>query len=170
MSIPLVSQQQLSFVPKITFPKLLCGIALMSLTSPALSAEEGISNFHLNSEFEQQYSFSIAVKAGDFLHIGGVTAVDKEGNEVYADDARKQMELIYERMEVILSSHDADFGDVVSETIYYNMDNETYLNTLDLRAAAYKDVDGPSTAGVRVADFSSDKTLLEITAVAYLGE
>ncbi|MCQ4310080.1 RidA family protein [Stutzerimonas nitrititolerans] len=162
--------RQLSFFQKFGTGSKVCLIALMSLASTQLLAAEPKQAFHLNPEFEQQYGFSIAVKAGGFLHIGGVTAVDEEGNEVYANDANKQMQLIYERLGAILAAHDADFSSVVSETIYYKTDNETYIKALDVRTAAYKGVVAPSAAGVKVADFVSDKTLIEITAVAYLGE
>ncbi|ERI50779.1 hypothetical protein N878_07900 [Pseudomonas sp. EGD-AK9] len=164
------NHQQLSFIQKLGVRRKLCLLALISFSSSPLFAAEPKVAFHLNPEFEQQYVFSIGVKAGGFLHIGGVTSVDKDGNEAHAGDANKQMQLIYERMAAILTAHGADFSNVVSETIYYNTDNETYLKALDVRAAAYRGVVAPSASGVRVADFPSDKTLIEITAVAYLGE
>ena len=38
--------------------------------------------FHLNEEFEEGYFYSIAVKAGDMLYIGGVTAAGSTGRVV----------------------------------------------------------------------------------------
>ncbi|WP_082916916.1 RidA family protein [Pseudomonas sp. JY-Q] len=145
-------------------------LALFPFLSTQLFAMEPKAAFHLNAEFEKQYSFSIAVKAGDFLRIGGVTSVDKDGKEVYAGDATKQMQLIYERMAAILKAHGADFSNVVSETIYYKTDNDIYFKALETRAAVYKGLVAPSASGVRVVDFASDSALIEITAVAYLGK
>ncbi|GAC1611396.1 MAG: hypothetical protein NVS3B3_22480 [Aquirhabdus sp.] len=126
--------------------------------------------FHLNPDFERGYNYSIGVKAGDFLYIGGVTAVDEAGNEVYAKDPRKQMQLIYERMKKILAAHGATFNNVVSETIYYKIPNNVYVDVLDVRAKFYKGMDGPSASGIKVADFASKNILIEIKAVAYLGK
>ena len=145
-------------------------VTFLTLLSPQLFANDAKTAFHLNPDFEKKYNFSIAIKAGSYLYIGGVTAVDKEGREVYAGDASKQMQLIYERMSAILKAHGADFSKVVSETIYYKTDNDTYYKALEARAAAYNGVVAPSASGVRVADFASDSALVEITAVAYLGE
>lgn len=126
--------------------------------------------FHLNPEFEEGYKFSIGVRSGDFLIIGGITAVDEQGNEVHADNPRKQMQLIYQRLEKILAAHGATAKNVVKETIYYGIDNEKYFSTLDIRSDFYKDVAGPSTSGVKVAGFTSENILIELTAVAYLGK
>lgn len=128
--------------------------------------------YHLNKEFEEGYFYSIAVKAGDFLYIGGVTAVDEEGNEIYPNDARKQMEVIYARLETILKAHGATFRNVVDETIYYGTSTTAYLNTLDVRAGHYakEGLAGPAASGVKVADFTSDNILIELKAVAYLGK
>lgn len=141
--------------------------AFMLLTSVVYAADRN-SAFHLNEEYESAYNFSIAVRAGDMLYIGGITSVDEEGNEVFAENPRKQMELIYERFDKILKAHGASFKSVVSETIYYNIDSETYVSLLDIRAKRYKGMAGPSASGVRVADFASNNILIEIKAVAYL--
>lgn len=140
---------------------------LYSLPSYAADPD---SAFHLNEAFEKSYDFSIAVRAGDVLYIGGVTAVDDKGNEVHADDPRKQMALIYQRMGKILAAHGATFKNIVSETIYYNIDTDKYLSTLDIRSRHYQGVAGPSASGVRVAEFASENILIEIKAVAYLGD
>lgn len=147
----------------------LSALLIALLPTTAFSADPKQA-FHLNPEFEESYKFSIGVKSGDFLIIGGVTSVDEQGNEVHADDPRKQMQVIYERMEKILAAHGASAKNVVKETIYYVIDNDKYFGTLDVRSDFYKDVAGPSTSGVRVAGFTSDKILIELTAVAYLGE
>lgn len=126
--------------------------------------------FHLNPEYEESYKYSIGVKAGNFLVIGGVTSVDEEGNEIHAGDPRKQMQVIYERLTKILAAHGATAKNVIKETIYYGIDNERYFSTLDIRADFYKGVAGPSTAGVRVDGFTSENILIEVTAVAYLGD
>ena len=170
MTVCVDGHRPLSLDGRLLFLGVLWLAALGPLSSRPLFAADPNAAFHLNPDFERQYSFSIAVKAGDFLYIGGVTALDEQGNEVYANDAPKQMQLIYQRMAAILAAHGADFRNVVSETIYYSTATATYLDTLDIRAAAYQGVAGPSASGVKVAGFASDNILIEIKAVAYLGE
>lgn len=143
---------------------------LSTFFSTAAPCADPESVYHLNSEFENAYSYSIAVKSGDFLYIGGVTAVDEQGNEVYADDPKKQMALIYKRIGKILAAHGATAKNVVEETIYYGIDNDKYFETLEVRSDFYKGVAGPSASGVRVSAFTSNNILIEIKAVAYLGK
>ena len=47
--------------------------------------------FHLIPEMERDYCMSLAVRAGDLLYMGGLTATDDEGNEIYADDPGMQI-------------------------------------------------------------------------------
>jgi len=153
------------------FPALSFATLLVILMSPMTAfCADPAQVFHLNPEFEEGYKFSIGVRSGDFLIIGGITAVDEQGNEVHADNPRKQMQLIYQRLEKILAAHGASAKNVVKETIYYGIDNERYFGTLDIRSDFYQGVAGPSTSGVRVAGFTSDNILIELTAVAYLGK
>jgi len=128
--------------------------------------------FHLNEKFEEGYFYSIAVKAGDMLYIGGVTSVDEAGNEVFAGDPRKQMEVIYQRLQKILSAHGATFRNVVNETFYYRTTTPEYLSTLDIRANYYsgEGIAGPTASGVKVLEFTSENILIELKAVAYLGK
>jgi len=72
--------------------------------------------FHLIPEMERDYCMSLAVRAGDLLYIGGLTATDGEGNELYADDAGMQMKAVYEKMGRVLEAHGGCATDIVSET------------------------------------------------------
>ena len=150
---------------------MLAGLLLGTSCAPAFAADPDWV-FHLNEEFEQGYFYSIAVRAGDMLYIGGVTAVDEAGNEVHAEDPRKQMEVIYKRLEKILTAHGATFRNVVDETIYYRVPTGEYLNTLDVRAQYYDHdgIAGPTASGVRVMEFTSENILIELKAVAYIGK
>ena len=55
-------------------------------------------HLHLVPDLEKQYCFSIGVRAGDYVFIGGLTASDDDGNELFADDPALQMKNIYEQM------------------------------------------------------------------------
>ena len=126
---------------------------------------------HFNPSLEKQYCFSTAVRAGDFVFIGGLTASDEEGNELYAEDAGAQMQSIYELLARILKKFDGTPSDIVSETIYFSVPAEEYnRNLFPHRQAFYRDADAPSVAGLQVAGFTSTAIKVELTAIAFLPE
>lgn len=126
-------------------------------------------HFHLVPELEKQYCFSIGVRAGDYVFIGGLTASDDEGNELYPDDPAMQMLSIYEQLTRILAHYGGSAGDVVSEVIYYSVSMDEYNNDLfPHRQAFYQGSEAPSVAGMQVVGFTSEAIKVEVTAVAYL--
>lgn len=134
-----------------------------------MSHRSAAQKFHLIPAMEKAYCMSLAVRAGNLLFIGGLTATDEEGNEIHADDAGRQMQVIYEKMHCVLEAHGGGANDVVSETIYYSVSGNEYEQQLfPHRHEFYRDIDGPSVAGVQVAGFISEAIKVEVTAVAYL--
>lgn len=125
--------------------------------------------FHLIPDMEKGYCMSLAVRAGDLLYIGGLTATDDQGNELYADDAGLQMKVVYEKMEQVLQAHGGCASDVVSETIFYGVTASDYEELMfPHRQKFYENAEGPSVAGVQVAGFVSEAIKVEVTAIAYL--
>lgn len=126
-------------------------------------------HFHLVPQLEEQYCFSIAVRAGDFVYIGGLTASDDEGNELHADNAALQMQSIYEQMDRILRHYGGTAASVVSEVIYYSVSMDEYNQQLfPHRQAFYEGTEAPSVAGMQVVGFTSEAIKVEVTAIAYL--
>jgi len=154
---------------------LLAGLAVVSIavTSTLSSAEAGGDSlptpFHLSPAREKAFTYSIGMRAGDFLFVGGITAVDEDGNEVFADDIAKQTEVIYSRLKKILDAHGVTPAHVVREEIYYDTPNGQYFSALPVRAKFYEGLDGPQTSGVRVSGFTSENIRIEVTAVVYVG-
>lgn len=128
-------------------------------------------HFHLVPELEKQYCFSIGVRAGDYVFIGGLTASDDDGNELYPDDPAMQMKNIYEQFDRVLSHYGGSASDVVSEVIYYSVSMEEYnCELFPHRQAFYEGSEAPSVAGMQVIGFTSEAIKVEVTAVAYLPE
>ncbi|MFT4583980.1 MAG: 2-iminobutanoate/2-iminopropanoate deaminase [Gammaproteobacteria bacterium] len=124
---------------------------------------------HLVPELEAQYCFSIGVRAGDNVYIGGLTASDDQGNELFADNAALQMKNIYEQMGRVLRHFGGSASDIVSEVIYYSVSMDEYNNELfPHRQAFYLGGKAPSVAGMQVLGFTSESIKVEVTAVAYL--
>ena len=132
-------------------------------------AKPGAEFFHLIADMEKSYCMSLAVRAGDLLYIGGLTATDHNGNEIFADDAGLQMKVIYEKMAKVLEIHGGSPRDIVSETIFYGVTAAEYEQLMfPHRQKFYDNTDGPSVAGIQVAGFVSANIKVEVTAVAYL--
>ena len=130
-----------------------------------------VEHFHLVPALEKQYCFSIGVRAGDYVFMGGLTASDDEGNELFADDAALQMKNIYEQMARVLENYGGTAADIVSEVIYYSVSMDEYNEKLfPHRAAFYENCEAPSVAGMQVLGFTSDAIKVEVTAIAYLPE
>ena len=128
-------------------------------------------HFHLVPALEKQYCFSSGVRAGDYVYIGGLTASDDKGNELYSDDAAMQMKNIYEQMSRVLSHFGGAASDIVSEVVYYSVSMDEYNNQLfPHRQAFYDGCDAPSVAGMQVLGFTSEAIKVEVTAVAYVPE
>ncbi len=133
-------------------------------------ADTDIQAFHLNEEFEATWGFSIAVRAGQTLYIGGLVSSADDGSALGPDDPELQVRTIYEKLKTVLAARGATFRNVVEETIYV-LDFERLGDALGIRAEFYaKDgAEMPSTCGVQVAGLSLEGLLLEVRAVAYLG-
>ncbi|PLW69876.1 RidA family protein [Pseudohalioglobus lutimaris] len=125
--------------------------------------------FHLIPDMEKSYCMSLAVRAGDLVYIGGLTATDDEGNEIFADDAGMQMKAVYEKMARVLEIHGGSSKDIVSEMIFYGVEATEFEESMfPHRQKFYENTDGPSVAGVQVAGFVSEAIKVEVTAIAYL--
>jgi len=117
------------------------------------------------------YGVSEAVRAGDFLYIGGIVAIDGDGAVVAPNDGAAQVEIVYARIGKILAAHGADFRHVVSETIFvtdwprFRAGAATRKNHFDNAGAAY-----PSAAAVEVESLAVDGLVLEVQMVAHLGK
>ena len=128
-----------------------------------------LTPFHLAPEMERAYCMSIGGRAGDFIFVGGLTAVDDDGNELHQGDAAAQFEVVYRQMGRVLAAHGGSAADVVSETIYYACTGQEYSERLfPHRRAFYQGCDGPSVAGVQVAGFISPGIQVEVTCVAHI--
>lgn len=124
---------------------------------------------HFFPELEKHYCFSLGVRAGDYVFIGGLTACDEDGNEIHEDDPALQMKNIYEQMGRVLDHFGGTASDVVSEVIYYSVDMDTYNGQLfPHRQEFYEGGEAPSVAGMQVVGFTSPAIKVEVTAIAYL--
>jgi len=108
--------------------------------------------------------FTDAVRAGGFLHVSGIVAVDGDGRLVGGDDVVAQMRQVLENMRAVLAAGDCGFGDVVKVTVYLtDIDDRPLINPL--RQEAFGET-RPASTLVEVPRLAVDGAKVEIECVA----
>ena len=80
---------------------------------------------------EPMSHFTDAVRAGGFLHVSGIIAVDGDGTLVGGDDVVAQTRQVLENMRAILEAGGCGFEDVVKVTIFLtDVDDRPLINPL----------------------------------------
>jgi 2-iminobutanoate/2-iminopropanoate deaminase len=75
--------------------------------------------------------FTDAVRAGGFLHVSGIVAVDGQGRLVGGDDVVAQTRQVLDNMRVVLAAGRCRFEDVVKVTIFLtDIDDRPKINPL----------------------------------------
>ena len=113
---------------------------------------------------EPMSHFTDAVRAGGFLHVSGVIAVDAEGNLVGGDDVVAQTRQVLENMRAILEAGGCGFEDVVKVTIFLtDVDDRPLINPL--RQEAFGSA-RPASTLVEVSRLVLPEAKVEIECVA----
>ena len=73
--------------------------------------------------------FTDAVRAGGFLHVSGIVAVDGAGRLVGGEDVVAQARQVFENMRAVLEAGGCGFEDVVKVTIFLtDVDDRPLIN------------------------------------------
>jgi len=113
---------------------------------------------------EPMSHFTDAVRAGGFLHVSGVIAVDGEGNLVGGDDVVAQTRQVLENVRAILEAGGCGFEDVVKVTIFLtDVDDRPLINPL--RQEAFGSA-RPASTLVEVSRLVLPEAKVEIECVA----
>jgi reactive intermediate/imine deaminase len=111
--------------------------------------------------------YTDAVRAGDWLYVSGMLALDKEGKLVGGDDVAAQAERVLENVGAALREVGAGFENVVKVNVYVRrIDDRAAINTVRRK---FFGESRPASTLVEVSAFVLPQALVEIDAVAYLG-
>lgn len=160
----------------ITRMALLALITIMTsiaLAGTSLAAQPGsvTNDSPAQGELYKKYGVAPAVRAGDFLFIGGLVAFNDDGSVYAPNDGKRQVAKILSRLQSILAAHNADMKNVVKMNSFitdweeFNKGGGLIAESFHKDGAAY-----PSGTGVGVPSLAVPGLVVEIDFIAYLGK
>ncbi len=114
----------------------------------------------------ERYTFSPAVRRGNFIFVSGMTATDDAGNLVGPGDIAAQTRQILTKLQKVLAEAGATMDDVMMTTDYITT-TDGYRETADVRREFWKN-GFPAATGVIVKGLLREGALIEIDAVAFI--
>lgn len=112
--------------------------------------------------------FSQGIRVGDTIYLSGQVGMDRDGNVVGKGDMAAQTRQTIENIRLLLAAEGANLDDVVKVTMYV-----TDMSQADAARAVreeYFTTFPPASTGVEVKGLADPDLLIEIDAIAVVGE
>lgn len=130
---------------------------------------EGHWDWHVPTPFSQGW------RVGSLVFIGGQLSLDERGAVVGHGDIELQTKIVFENVSKVLQEAGATWQDVVKLNTYYVFDGDPaeaqdfWTKMTNVRMQYLPDP-GPCGTGVRVAGLMYDGLLIEVEAIAVVGD
>ena len=119
--------------------------------------------------------FSQGWRVGDMVFVGGQVSADQRGRSIAPNDIETQTRNVFENIRTILREVGADMKDIVKLNTYY-VDDSTgeasreFWEKMTRVRMEYFSEPGPCGTGVRVPLLAIDGLVIEVEAIAVLGD
>lgn len=115
------------------------------------------------------YTHVVAAAPGTTIYVSGQVPVDAAGNLVGPGDMRAQAQQVFVNLKTALAALDADLTDVVKMT-YFIVDMSQLNVVREVRAQFLDANTPPASTAVQVSGLFRPDVLIEIEAIAVLGD
>ena len=119
-------------------------------------------------KFNPAAPYSTALRAGNLLFITGQVATDGDNAIVGEGDIREQVRQIFRNLGQILEAAGASYSDLAKLTYYYQRIGD--IADLGGVREEFMSEPYPAVTGVEIARLADTKLLVEIDAIAVLGD
>lgn len=120
-----------------------------------------------NDAWPEQFTFSPAVRLGNFVFLSGTTATDDQGRIVGPGDIVAQTRQIFHKFARILEHVGGSLANII-ETTEFVLSLDDYKKTAQVRRELLKGPPWPAATGVVVSGLIRKDALIEIKGIAAL--
>ena len=120
-----------------------------------------------NDAWPEQFTFSPAVRFGNFVFLSGTTATDDRGHIVGPGDIVLQTRQIFHKFACILQRVGGSLANII-ETTEFVLSLDDYKKTAQVRRELLKGPPWPAATGIVVSGLIRKGALIEIKGIAAL--
>ena len=151
-------------IPALSRPNMLIEIEAIAVVGATGATKESIDPPQLHKPPGHAH----LVKVGNVVYISGLIGWRKGGTLARADDAQAQAQALYDNMDICLEAAGATRNDIVKTTTFYT--HPFYYESVRKARESYYGPNPPTSAAVVVTYLANPDAVLEIEAIAVLGE